>query len=132
MPLARTRLLGLFTLLVMVIITASVPARGVWWCEEDQEIRTVCCCVSWTVNESGTSPAMQPRCCDLIDPAGAVLLTGNEATPKITTKHLARRPGDLVHAPARQAGSRPVMRRHEGRIGGPPGPLYLRYCSLQT
>lgn len=132
MPLARTRMLGLLILLVMVSITASVPARGVWWCEEDQETRTVCCCVSWTLSDPGASPTMQPRCCELIDPAGAVLITGKEATPKITAKSLVRHPGDPVHAPTRQAAPLPTRIRDDGRIGRPSRPLYLRYCSLQT
>jgi hypothetical protein len=124
-------MLGLLTLLVMVIITASVPARGVWWCEEDQETRTFCCCVSWTLSDAGAFPAMQPRCCELIDPVGAVLITGKEATPKITAKSLVRHPGDLVHAPTRQAVPLTAVVRDHGRIG-PSRPIYLRYCSLQT
>lgn len=128
-PLTRT--IGLVSVIVMVLITASLPARGLWWCEEDQEAHALCCCVSWTVGDSVGFAAIQPSCCNLISLASAALVTANEPSTKVTPSSIMRRPCDRAQRPRGHPGALLFARWNQLRTSSPPRALYLQYCSLQ-
>ncbi len=121
-------------LLVMVTITASVPARGVWWCEEDQETRTTCCCVSvsLTLGDAASTPTIQPQCCELINPTGSAFLAVNEAKPRLAFTGIARHSAGVEQGAASETAWHQTPQRTAVRGGRMARPLYVWYCSRQT